>query len=239
MYVRDSYCPNIYTLSEFSSLNYRIRSRVPCSLLAMDQPSTCLRSYKMDQQPQWPCPTTLLLPPFVSQSLVFPPLHGTLAYANSLSWVLMLGKLFASTDGPRYSLPTSNSTSSSSGNNTSNGNGTPAPPPITSWSNDIALSATASASSSAPGQPASAAIDSVVGGYLPTGGDVSKEWSSNRQGAGAWLQLVWPNPVSISSVVLYDRINLDVSRPQTGQGILVLIHWFHIGSNPKWYARSE
>ncbi|KAL8286507.1 hypothetical protein RQP46_004524 [Phenoliferia psychrophenolica] len=80
-------------------------------------------------------------------------------------------------------------------------------------STDLALNAVASASSSASTQPASAAVDGVFGGYYNTNGkntgNASAEWSSSSQGVGAWLTLTWTMPVSISQVVVYDRINLD------------------------------
>lgn len=83
--------------------------------------------------------------------------------------------------------------------------------PHSSWSNDLALLATATASSAAQGQPASAAIDAVIGGFTNAGGDPSKEWSSNHQGAGAWLNLNWSQPVAVNFITLYDRPNPDVS----------------------------
>lgn len=79
-----------------------------------------------------------------------------------------------------------------------------------SWSNDIALFASATASSSAPDQGAVKAIDAKLGGYTQQGGDYTQEWASNGQGVGAWLQLSWPNPVTISSILAYDRPNPNV-----------------------------
>lgn len=67
------------------------------------------------------------------------------------------------------------------------------------------------ASSYDPAAPPSGAVDAVIGGYLPEGGEDSSEWSSMGERAGAWINLQWANPVAVSSVVLYDRINLDVS----------------------------
>lgn len=59
-------------------------------------------------------------------------------------------------------------------------------------------------------------MDAIIGGYLPEGGEDHTEWSSLGEKAGAWINLQWANPVAASSVVLYDRINLDVcdSNPQ-------------------------
>ena len=77
------------------------------------------------------------------------------------------------------------------------------PPPI-----NIALNATAVASSedAATGQTAVKAIDGVVEGY--GNGDPTHEWSSFRQGAGAWIELSWSAPQLVTRVVLYDRPNL-------------------------------
>ncbi len=63
---------------------------------------------------------------------------------------------------------------------------------------------TASSQDTAEGSLAIRAVDGSLLGY-PT--DASKEWSSLGQGAGAWLQLVWANPVTTDRVVLYDRPN--------------------------------
>jgi LmbE family N-acetylglucosaminyl deacetylase len=71
---------------------------------------------------------------------------------------------------------------------------------------NIALQATATASteSTVHGQVAAKAIDGVVGGY-PT--DAQREWASQDQLAGAWIQLTWTAPRTISRSVLHDRIN--------------------------------
>ena len=66
------------------------------------------------------------------------------------------------------------------------------------------------ASSYDPAAPPSGAVDGVIGGYLPDGGEDNSEWSSRGEKAGAWINLQWASPVAVSSVVLYDRINLDV-----------------------------
>ena len=67
--------------------------------------------------------------------------------------------------------------------------------------------ATATASSeanNAHGQIAAKAIDGIVNGY-PT--DAQREWASVGELAGAWIQLTWATPVTISRFVLHDRIN--------------------------------
>ena len=71
---------------------------------------------------------------------------------------------------------------------------------------NIASSATATASSHsiAHGQTADKAIDGIVSGY-PT--DSLREWATEGQLAGAWIQLTWPTPRTISRSVLHDRIN--------------------------------
>ena len=65
---------------------------------------------------------------------------------------------------------------------------------------------TASSQTDATGQTAVKAVDGVVDGYP---GDHTKEWATNRQGVGAWLNLSWLSPYSVNQVVLYDRPNLD------------------------------
>lgn len=84
-------------------------------------------------------------------------------------------------------------------------------PPTVDFSKDLALLGSASASSFASGQPPSGAIDGVIGGYRADGtGNDANEWSSNRQGQGAYWQVRWDYPVSVTGIILYDRPNLDV-----------------------------
>ena len=74
-------------------------------------------------------------------------------------------------------------------------------------SGNVAQLATATASSvanSAAGQTAEKVIDGFVSGY-PV--DAQREWASAGELAGAWIQLTWTTPVSISQSVLHDRIN--------------------------------
>lgn len=79
------------------------------------------------------------------------------------------------------------------------------------WTHDVALLATASASSYTD-QPPQNAINALLGGYTEDGtGDEAAEWSSDGEGAGAWLRLDWTTAVQITAVILYDRPNLDVS----------------------------
>ncbi len=37
----------------------------------------------------------------------------------------------------------------------------------------------------------------------------AKEWSTNGGGAGSWLKLTWSSPVTLATIVLYDRPNLN------------------------------
>jgi LmbE family N-acetylglucosaminyl deacetylase len=73
------------------------------------------------------------------------------------------------------------------------------------WTN-LALSATASASSQVSGQEASKVRDGLTGGFPA---NPTQEWSSNGQGALAWVQLNWPAAQTIDRVVLFDRPNSD------------------------------
>ena len=74
---------------------------------------------------------------------------------------------------------------------------------------NIAHLATVSASSvyagGAYGQLASKAVDGVVDGYP---GDYTREWASDGQLAGAWIDLEWSTFQNINRVRLYDRVNL-------------------------------
>ena len=79
---------------------------------------------------------------------------------------------------------------------------------VTPFTTNLAPLAAVSASSenTSTGQTALKAVDGVIDGYP---GDYSREWASNGQGVGAWLNLSWSSPCSVNQVVLYDRPNLD------------------------------
>ena len=68
-------------------------------------------------------------------------------------------------------------------------------------------SAWASSQDTVSQQHAVKAVDQVIGGSGGTPDDPSREWASDGEGAGAWLQLRWPGPVVIDQVTLYDRPN--------------------------------
>lgn len=63
---------------------------------------------------------------------------------------------------------------------------------------------TASSENTGDDQTALKAVDGVAQGYPA---DYTREWVTNRQGAGAWIQLGWSNSVTLDRVVLYDRPN--------------------------------
>jgi alpha-glucosidase (family GH31 glycosyl hydrolase) len=69
---------------------------------------------------------------------------------------------------------------------------------------NVASSAKVSASGSEDGYSPEGAVDGVVDGYP---GDMDHEWSSGAK-TGAWLQLDWTSPQTVSRVDLYDRPNL-------------------------------
>ncbi|MBL4903607.1 MAG: hypothetical protein JKY62_13290, partial [Desulfocapsa sp.] len=71
---------------------------------------------------------------------------------------------------------------------------------------NIAFEASISASSeyAQADQLASKAIDGVIDGYP---GDSSREWSTEGEGVGAWLELNWPGIYLINRIILYDRPN--------------------------------
>lgn len=79
-------------------------------------------------------------------------------------------------------------------------------PPVNPTLINVARSATATASSQSTTttQTAAKAIDGVIAGY-PT--DYTREWATQGQLAGAWIQLTWTSAQSISKVILYDRPN--------------------------------
>jgi hypothetical protein len=101
-----------------------------------------------------------------------------------------------------FSLVVSNGTESSSASTVTITVGTPV-----STTNVAPLAtATASSQSTATGQLASAAIDGVISGYPD---DTTAEWATVGGGVGSWLKLTWSGSYTVSSVVLYDRPNLD------------------------------
>ena len=65
-------------------------------------------------------------------------------------------------------------------------------------------SVTASSQNGADSQLAEKVIDGVIDGYP---GNYTREWATQGQGAGAWIQLSWPTPVTVDHVVLFDRPN--------------------------------
>ena len=71
---------------------------------------------------------------------------------------------------------------------------------------NVAPQATFSASSSRTNQGAAKAADGVIDGYP---GDETREWVTQGEGAGAWIQMTWSSPHTIGKVVLYDRPNPD------------------------------
>ena len=75
-------------------------------------------------------------------------------------------------------------------------------------STNVAPLATVTASSDNPadGQTAVKAVDGVIDGFP---GDYTREWATNGQGVGAWINLAWSSPKTLTSVSLYDRPNLD------------------------------
>ncbi len=83
----------------------------------------------------------------------------------------------------------------------------PAAPPGSDLLGADNLTATAkvTASGAEGGYSPEGAVDGFVGGYP---GDKTQEWSAGSK-VGAWLQLDWDAPQTISRIVLYDRPNAD------------------------------
>jgi hypothetical protein len=68
----------------------------------------------------------------------------------------------------------------------------------------VRASASASSQNAADGQVAARAVDGVADGYP---GDWTKEWATQGQRTGAWLQLAWTSAQRVDRVVLHDRPN--------------------------------
>lgn len=64
----------------------------------------------------------------------------------------------------------------------------------------------ASSQNAADAQLAVKAVDGVISGYP---GDYTREWATQGEKAGAWIELRWNDPMVIDHVVLYDRPNSD------------------------------
>ncbi len=78
---------------------------------------------------------------------------------------------------------------------------------IRDFSTNLAGLATVSVSSETPssGQLGTSAVDGFIQGYP---GYAPWEWATQGELAGAWINLNWPTPVTISQVVLYNRQDL-------------------------------
>ena len=76
------------------------------------------------------------------------------------------------------------------------------PPTLLLPQDDLARHATATASSG----NAAAAVDGSTDGWP---GDQSREWVTDGEKTGAWVQLTWPRPTRMTRVLLYDRPNAN------------------------------
>jgi trimeric autotransporter adhesin len=103
------------------------------------------------------------------------------------------------------------------------------------FNTNIAGLATVTDSSESPdtGQLGTSAIDGFVEGYP---GYQNWEWVTQGQLAGAWINLTWPTPVTISQVVLYNRQTLaeDVQSGHLtfSDGTTVPVGQLPINGNP-------
>ncbi len=77
---------------------------------------------------------------------------------------------------------------------------------VTAGGQNVAPLATVTASSqdTSTGQTADKAVDGSTDGYP---GDYSHEWATVGGKAGAWLNLAWSSPQTLTSITLYDRPN--------------------------------
>jgi LmbE family N-acetylglucosaminyl deacetylase len=80
------------------------------------------------------------------------------------------------------------------------------PPPSTDTNLAPQATVTVSSENASTEQLGIKAVDGVVGGYP---GDYTKEWATLGQLAGAWIELSWSAPRTISRVRLFDRPNTD------------------------------
>ena len=80
------------------------------------------------------------------------------------------------------------------------------PPPTYGPNLAPQASITASSQRLATGQTAAKVADGVADGYPNS---PANEWVTANEGAGAWIQMTWPAPVTVAKIVLYDRPNLS------------------------------
>jgi LmbE family N-acetylglucosaminyl deacetylase len=73
---------------------------------------------------------------------------------------------------------------------------------VSDFGANLAITAQVTASSENVGQGRMRAVDGIVDGAFH---DATREWVSASQLAGAWIQLDWAAPVSVSQVNLHDR----------------------------------
>ncbi|MCU1396491.1 MAG: hypothetical protein JWM34_4919 [Ilumatobacteraceae bacterium] len=79
------------------------------------------------------------------------------------------------------------------------------PPPVTTTNVAPNATVTASTQDVSTGQTAAKAVDGSADGYP---GDYSHEWATQGEGVGAWIQLTWTSPQTLTQLVLHDRPNL-------------------------------
>ena len=100
---------------------------------------------------------------------------------------------------------------------------------------NVARKAKVEVSSCYPSYRGEGATDGVVGGFP---NDITKEWASNAEKAGAWIKLSWDKPQKIDRVWLFDRPNdtrsnhrrhVGVQRRQHDQAGKALARHCHAG----------
>jgi hypothetical protein len=67
---------------------------------------------------------------------------------------------------------------------------------------------TVSTENAADGQLGVKAIDGVIDGSGGIPGNITREWVTLGEGAGAFIRLRWPSLLTVNEVRLYDRVNL-------------------------------
>jgi len=92
---------------------------------------------------------------------------------------------------------------------------------VSDFGRNLSLTAQVTASSESVSQGRMRAVDGIVDGAHH---DAAREWVSASQLAGAWIQLDWPAPVSVSQVNLH-------GRPLAGENVLAGTLSFSDGSS--------
>jgi LmbE family N-acetylglucosaminyl deacetylase len=203
---------------------------------ASQTPSVFLSGFAHKDEVFWAeDPRAVTVPPIVSAGTDFPTSASQITYLNGGSSVSPSGRLLtygwrqsagtpvtissSDTATPYFTAPSTNQTlvfelrladgvftTTPDAVSVIVGNGSPPPPPPPPSGTNIAPTATVTASSetAADGQTAAKAVDGVIDGYP---GDYTREWATQGQKAGAWINLAFKQTYTVDHVTLFDRPN--------------------------------